>query len=148
MSKRIIVLLMVACLSFMTGCSGKASNAEKASMNEEQVKTFGIETVYGKLMYPEQWKDRLRVEQQEESILFWGTVEGKEEKLLFTLEFGKSEGYLLGTLNDVDIYIVDAETEFDSDWTEEEKDQILTMQEDVNVILGGLMEMDNFHLAR
>lgn len=148
MRKCRLILLMLACLGILVSCSGKNDMNEKDTTSQAQVETFDIETVYGNLTYPERWKEQLRIAQQEDEIQFFGTVKGKEEKLLFTLGFGKSEGYLLGTLDDIDLYIIDAETEFGDDWTDDEKEQIISMQEDFNVILDGLLSMDNFHLAK
>lgn len=130
----ILLILTIFCFS---GCGN----------TKESIKTFDIETQYTTLEYPDKWKDMLRTEEQDNHVTFWGTV-GEKEIELFSIEFGSSDGYLLGTLSGTEIYIVETDLSFDDSWNDEEKETIYTMQEDINTILQGLMELDGFELAK
>lgn len=111
---------------------------------------FVIETPVVDLNYPEKWKDQVRVEQLEGdlyTVRFFAILEGKEEQHIFDVVFGKTDGLLLGTLEQTEIYLVYNEIAFDESWSEEESNEIYAMQEDVNCIIEMLQKEEGFVAA-
>lgn len=89
------------------------------------------------------------VDKEEYKVEFYGTVEGKTEQHLFDLLFNGTEGYNLGTLTTetgeaVQINIESYDFELDDTWTEDERFVLYSMQEDINYIIGMLVEGGNF----
>lgn len=146
MNKKICILLlgMVLCVS---GCTAGDNNKDIILKEREPVSTFIIDTPFAELLYPEKWQNAIRTEEVEKTVEFYGSVNDKEA-LLFSIGFTEGDGYLLGTLGDIPVYINEGISEFDDSWTDDEQEQIITMQEDVNVILDGLMKSEDFHLAQ
>lgn len=120
---------------------------EVAIPTEEPVETYTIDSAVGELMFPVKWKDNIRTESTENSISFYGTVDGKDEQLLFTIEFGTSDGGKVCTVEGTDVYIVEGKLEFDKTWTDAERLELIDMQEAVNVIIDGLSEQDGYSPA-
>ena len=102
-----------------------------------------VETPYGGLYYPGKWKEYVRIEISQESVysvVFYGSVNGKTEQHLFSLTYAGEEGYELGTTvdsqgNDVVVRMIPGELMMGDDWTDEEKEIIFQMQEDVNYLI-------------
>lgn len=106
-----------------------------------------IETPVVNLNYPEKWENQIRIEQIDGEpyiVRFFATLERKDEKHIFDIIFGKTEGILLGTLNETDVYLNYAEVVFDESWSDEDADTIYAMQEDVNGIIEMLQEEEGF----
>lgn len=125
---------------------------EVRSTLEEMLEEDGsmIECPEVNLYYPEKWKNQMRVEQVEgdiHTVQFFGTVKGKNEVHIFDIVFGETEGILLGTLNEKEIYLVYADPVLDESWTEDEKNEIYAMQEDANYIIGMLEKEEGFNPA-
>ena len=97
-----------------------------------------IETPYGNLYYPGEWKDSLVVEQENESVHFYANINEKKVKL-FTLEFGVEDSAIAYVLNDnnnkVSVGIRMEELMLDDNWSDEDKNTVYTMQESVNDLL-------------
>lgn len=158
MKKKIIWLVLVLFVLAVCAACGNAQpiddnakentspTTETAEPNSDE--TFEIETSFANLQYPQKWQNKIRSEETENGVEFYSKLDGKDEKLVFTLEFGESEGYHLGTMGETDVYIVEAELDFDETWTDEEKQEIYDMQEAVNVILQGLAETDEFVFSK
>lgn len=164
--KRKLIALLLALVAMLClaacgngGAGDKDSEKEKSSLTEDDTAApqetedpenavFVIESSFGDLTYPERWKDQIRTENAEDSVTFYGTVPGKTEQKLFSIEYGESDGYLLGSLDGVNVYIVNNDNfDFDSSWTDEEKDEVYAMQEDFNTILQTWLDSDDFQLA-
>lgn len=127
--KRILTFVLILVLIFaLTACGTEKTTQETGD-------TYTIKTSIGKIHYPAEWKDQIRTERTKNRIAFYANMEGKPEQLLFTLEFGESQGYLLGKLNGTDVYVVEGELNFDDTWTDEEKNMIRSMQDAVNTII-------------
>lgn len=136
--------------------SETSASTENSSLTigspDESREAIEISTKYGTLLYPLEWEKNLRTEIVDSDIYkveFYGTVEGKKEQHLFDLSFNGTDGYNLGTLKTesgeyVSINIVSYSFEFDDTWTEDEKNVICAMQEDINYIIGMLAEGGNF----
>lgn len=97
----------------------------------ENTATMDIEAAVT-LKYPEKWKESVQTEITADGVRFVnnGTP-------LFDLMFIECDGYLLGTYKDTPIYIVEYPVA---------NDEQAAMQEDVNVIIGHLLEDPNFAL--
>lgn len=108
---------------------------------EEDNSTFEIKTSLTTLYYPQKWQDSVNVDTSDIGVSFTS----KDGDKLFDLEFGDSEGYLLGKYKDTELHIISYEIE-KGDRTDEEMNRLYAMQEDVNVILQHLMEDENFTL--
>lgn len=172
MKKHLIIMVAICCTFLLSSCQRQAEQngavqsetgasiytgglAEKDAADEEIMDrifddsgtTYNIDSAIASLSYPDKWKDFIETEQTDNAISFFGMVPAHDRMLLFTLEFGESDGYLLGTLNGTDISIVEGTLEFDDSWSEAEREEIYAMQEDVNVILQGLIETEGFVIA-
>lgn len=130
----------------------ETENLGTAAMEAANTEDFAIETPYCTLYYPVQWQEQVRIEAVEGEayvVQFYGQVEGKEEQHLFDVLFGSAEGTLIGDLKTADganvsISIVSYAFEFGEEWTEDERISILTMQEDINHVLGKLEMNESF----
>lgn len=91
------------------------------------------------LYYPQKWQDAVTVEVTDSKVAF-STADGIQ---LFDLEFGQSEGDLLGTYGETEVHIVSYDIE-QGYRSEEDYNKFCAMLEDVNVILQHLMEDENF----
>lgn len=108
---------------------------------------IAIETPFVDLYYPEKWDGLLRIEEREGdtyTVRFFAQIEEREEQHIFDIIFGKTEGILLGTLNETEIYMFYTELIFAENWSEEDKNTIYAMQEDVNHIIEMLQKEDGF----
>lgn len=169
----LIVIIILLCLLLNKSDDSKSSDnksslsdtsmqSETSASTENSSLTVGapddsreaieIVTKYGTLLYPKEWESNLRTEIVDSDVYkveFYGTVEGKKEQHLFDLSFNGTEGYNLGTLTTetgeaVQINIESYDFELDDSWTEDEKNLICAMQEDINYTIGMLAENGNF----
>lgn len=158
-----ILIGIIAAMVFFNKDNGKSDSStatvEQTDANEaEEVKStieemieseeaFTIETPYGNLYYPAKWEGQFRVESVEDdnyTVQFYATLEGKEEQHLFDIVYGEVEGVALGTLDETEVYMVYGDISLDGDWTEEEENTIYAMQEDVNYLMGMLQKEEGF----
>ena len=109
------------------------------------VNYMSFRTPYCTLYYPVAWQDQIRVDQVEKEVCivrFYGCVAGKGEKLLFSVIFGGDEGEQIGALmTDRDELItvnIQMEELLLPGWSEEDKAEIYSMQEDVNQLIAKL----------
>ena len=157
MKKNYLCFAVSLCLAFLlVGCNSEPENDTVAKEINEPIEdvtswsdteVFEIDTPIANMKYPAVWETKTRVKSTDDSVSFYAILDGKDDFLLFTLETDDSEGYLVGTMGDTNVYIVENELEFDETWTEEERQTIYDMQDDVNVILQGLIESANFVFA-
>lgn len=103
-----------------------------------------VQTTYCKLFYSGQWADSIRTERITrdftETILFYGTAEGKEAVLFAVYFAGTTDNsYPVGVYSTVDGLMVDISAEiFELEaggWTDTGFDQICAMQEQVNYVI-------------
>lgn len=115
---------------------------------------FEIETPYCSLYFPAKWQNQVSVNKLEEeryTVQFWGNIEGKEQQHLFDFLFGGTEGIMIGELTMEDgtvipVYIYSVEQQMDENWTEEEKNIIYAMQEEINYTIEKIEGLDNFQI--
>lgn len=111
--------------------------------NVTNLMTFS--TPYCTLQYPATWKEYVLVEQMEEDVhkvMFYGQLEGREKKLIFSIIFGGDEGEQLGIVtNDQDETVpvnVLMEELILTGWSDEDAATIYAMQEAVNQLIAEL----------
>lgn len=156
-------IILVAIILFAGGCTKEDKKDEQSKeQNKEQldkqnndfdtdVAFFEIETKHCKLYFPEKWEEQIEVKYTEEAgykAEFYGLVENKEAQHLFDVCFNSDDGELLGYLENKDeiinISIDVMEPEFGNGWTQEEIDQIYSMQEELNFVMNTLGKNENY----
>ena len=161
--KWIYCLLGIAVIgTLLTGCGKKTGQKndkgvvemsvadESSEDTEETVKTdtMEIETEYGTLYYPEQWKDSLEVEQTEKDEALHVTFQAKiDEKnyTLFEIIIGKGDGEPVGSIQDADgkmhdVYVNTEEKDELKKLSDEEQNRFYAMKEGINEVLDHLTD--------
>lgn len=93
------------------------------------MKVYEINTAFGKLYYPERWKDKVTTKSAEKSVSF--ISDGVE---VFALQLGGDKGFRVGKFNGADLRLVTFE--FDKKKLSAARyDELCAMQEDANVVL-------------
>ena len=93
---------------------------------------FKVESLYCDLYYPIEWKEKIDIE-EELNIVHFGTDIGGETVTLFdvvSVENSKEE-----TISELEVHIVLYDLEFNEQWSEEEKQMVIEMQEDIGCIV-------------
>lgn len=108
----------------------------------EAVADLAIETSYGNLSFPGEWKDSVTVQQEDNSVLFYANVNEQTIKL-FAVEFGVDADSAIGSVLDsnnenVTVGIMMEELNLDNSWSDEEKNMLYTMQESINHVLDNI----------
>lgn len=175
MKKKIGLLFMIAMLClFVVGCSDNANendnndviendnNDISISINTDdnddipffstEEELFEIETPYCNLYYPIMWNEQILIEFEEDTVYtvkFSAKLDSKSISL-FDLCFGGENGDKIGelTVEDeiIDIKMISYGFELDG-YTEDMRNDICGMNEDVNVIISKLIEMYDFELV-
>lgn len=151
----LILLALIVTLGLSLASKSEANDSVKYVNNitkeNIEIKAFEIETDYGKLYYPKNWKENVKVEFSNEfgnKVEFYGLVKDDKTKHIFDICFNSDDGLLLGYLEIEDQIInisVDVmELEFDDSWTQEEMDKIYSMQEEMNFVIDALNINDNY----
>ncbi len=167
----VIIIIILMCLLLKNPDNNMMNNASDTAQNvssdyteaseiiigtpDDNRNSVEIDTKYCTLLYPKEWENNLRteiVDKDEYKVEFYGTVEEKSEQHLFDVIFNGSSGYHVGTLTmdgveGVQLNIEPYESDFDDTWTDEEKDIIYAMSEDVNYIIGMLENSGAFEIA-
>lgn len=118
---------------------------QKLPRDGEDQGEMTIETPYCPLYYPARWKQYLDVRVSEGSSYrmdFYGVL-NDHEQLLFTLDFGGTEGIHAASLPDssgnlVELRVIINEFMPDSTWTAADTRIIYAMQEELNYVLNKL----------
>ncbi len=120
-------------------------NEPISNLPEDNGKVYAIETKFGKLSYPEKWKELAKIEIVEAPVYMvkFSTETASGKIPLVDLTFNGGDGYLLGTMKvdgkdiaiRIDDYALDQSTLNEKDYF-----NCCAMQEDVNVILEHLVE--------
>lgn len=143
-----VMLLLVIAIGILFSKSN--SNTDHKVNVIENDGLLEIETKYCSLYYPSKWKDSITVKYSNEAgykIEFYGNIKKKETLHLFDICFNSDDGELLGYFNReeaVNVSFNVYEVKFDETWTQDEKDQIYSMQEDVNYIIKMLEKEDDY----
>lgn len=149
------ICLMLCVAMCLTACVGDPEQNMPKPTRFQVENPTNIQTPYMQIVLSDQWQSMLRCEVLQEtenySLYFYGRVEGKKEMRLFDLIFGQSDAYLLGTLlvrgREVGVYVESYDLNIDETWTEQERYDILGMQNQINTILQQLIAMDHFTMS-
>lgn len=155
-----VVLIVMVIVLLLNNLRDKSDEGKSAELVEnsgeseviEEEEGFAIKTPYCTLYYPVKWENQVNTEIQEGEVItvqFHGQVEGKETLHLFDISFGSDEGDTIGTIDAEDgtkisVNVVLHELLLDESWTDEEKNEIYTMQEDINYIIDRLEQEEDF----
>lgn len=140
----------------LTGC-GQEAQQENETQNIVQTEgesgktnddsdLMKIETEYGELFYPGQWKEYVEISQEkEEEVLYVRFNANINETYypLFEITIGKGDGDAAGKISDADgnlrhVYVHVEESENLSDLSEEEENRLYAMKEGINEIVDHL----------
>ena len=136
--------LLCSCSSGQISVSSNSSSTEGASLaiNDAGVEsTFEVESPLGKMEYPEKWRSTVSAKQTDDRISFSMAKSNGEEAQLFSFVFDDdSAGKYLGDMNGKEVYIVDSPIQFDETWNDQDRETVLVMKDDINVIIQGLKE--------
>ena len=111
---------------------------ESPDSTDDKNSVFDIETAFMTLKYPAKWRDKVTVDVTDLEVSF-----RCGEHRLFDVLFGSENGFCVGTLRGMPIYIQTYEFD-ESSMTEEEFLELCEMQEDMNVLIDRLAEVDEF----
>ena len=147
----IFFMIFAACLIFCS-CENEPTQTEETTVplrteGTKAMEYFEIETSYGMLKFPEQWKNNLTLQRVTtdtgEEIIFRETFT-KESLTLFTVCIGEtSNGSYIGSMTDLngqkhEVYLRIDELEFKEELSTEMKSRIYAMQESVNYLIDNL----------
>lgn len=110
-----------------------------------------ITTPYVDLHYPEKWLNYLKTEKnfdEENNVTIFASLDGKKDVELFTVHFNEDGETPLGVL-DVEgesVYLAFsyAELKLDETWTQNERDAVFAMQEQINYVIESLEKETGF----
>ena len=149
----VIVVLSV----FLIGKSGNSSPdsggvTQSADDFNDENKTYGIDTPYCTVQYPEKWKQYLKNTESEENGVFRQTyycVLNNKETELFSIYFGAVEnttviGNIIHDGSRIPFSVSSAELMPNSGFSEEEKDIIKGMDYAVNTIIESVIALPNY----
>lgn len=151
-----LVFLMVGAVSVVaTSCDKSNQNgATDEVVNEVENKEPDVitETSYGDLHFPGKWKDDVFIETDAEdpyTVSYYGVVDD-EKYLLFSLVFGESDGYCLGTFDteegNINMYIEEGKLDNIDHLSDKKQKQLYDMQINVNYILQNLEDEKGFSI--
>lgn len=116
--------------------------SDLASIKEEVVggEVFKVESLYCDLYYPTKWEDKVLIEETLNVVHFSADFgEGKTITLFDVVAVELSEDEEDG---EIEVHIVLYDLEFDEQWSDEQKQIIIEMQEDASCI-ADYLEKDN-----
>lgn len=153
-----VLVGLLGIMLLMTSCSSKPTIEETGGDEliwgtaPDETKGIEVQTDYFTFQYPKEWENKVeetRTEDGENCIVTFRTVISNQEIVLFSVVLGPddAEGYLLGQLNNgeetINVYtaVNDMPAE---DWSQEEYDEICSLQERINEIIMQFHEDDRF----
>ena len=139
----VLIILLVICLFMLFGkADDKVDDAIK------------IETPYCDLYYPDKWEDQVRVVKNsagdEYIVEFYGTVGAHSETKLFDFVLNSADG-AIGYIDhkkhgSVGVKIETFRTEGLDLWSEDDRLELCSMQEDVNFIIDNLIALEDLEI--
>lgn len=124
------------------------TDSEEEDAQEEDVQLMKIETRYGTLSYPAEWKDSLMTQESEENEIVTVTFDANVEEQsfnLFKVMICADEGDSVGTLTDSEgtsrnVFVELSELTNLDGLSEDAQNQLYSMQEGVNILISNLDE--------
>ena len=123
-----------------------SDTASTATKGETMDYCVAVNTVYGVLYYQDQWIDYMVVQQEQSAtvltVIFQAEMDGKMYSL-FTLTIGSQTGSVVGRITDADgtqrgVVAVMSDLGDISHLTENERNRLYAMQEDINFVIANL----------
>ena len=169
MKRSIQKLALLSCCVvcfFISGCQNQEKEISQVSVNdnsenvtnenEMQIEGIGIDTPYGKLVFPEQWYDYLKIEIIDEKNIYqidFLAEYDTHQFLLFSIIYGETmEGLKLGNFTnrnkEIPVYLKVTELVIPNDFPNELEDSVYAMQEEVNYICEQLYNDVNFEKVK
>lgn len=152
-SKKTIIIIGTLLLIAAVIASAFFIKSHYGSTDAGNTEDFVISTPVGDLKYPAEWSENVKLKVNSDISPYSATlygIAGKAETELFTINIGKnSQGYLFGTAldkdgNTVEIRMnVNAIPQLDG-CSEEEMQQLYSMQDRVNDIIEQIYALDSF----
>lgn len=154
------VLAGVLCVMLMlAGCGAKAEQEETSAYEEptwatapEETKGVEVQTAYFTFEYPKEWENKVeevRTEDGNNTTITFRTIISDKEVELFSIILGPegADGYLLGQLkednNVYNVYSVVNDMGPEG-WSEEEYNEICSLQERISEIIVQFHEDERF----
>ena len=131
-----VILILILILT----CSGCGSDNKETQSAPPKSEGMEIKTDYLTLKYPKEWEEKLTVNSDADTTQFFcGDVH------LFDINFSGSVGTLIGTaVQDSGNVVVYAKS-YPVDEQEENRDELLKMQEDINYLIDSLSQDYHFY---
>lgn len=144
-------LCMILMTFILVGCGKKDVDEAQSEQSIEEIERIAselmeVETKYGNLLYPQQWKEYLKIEQEEQGeslcVKFRALI-NETEYTLFDIVIGEEDSESIGTIQDSDgeshnVYVhIEDNMELDN-LSEEEQNRLFAMKEGVNELIAHL----------
>ena len=122
------------------------------NLYNDDVKSFGIDTSYGKLLFPQKWESYMYINKIEENdfekIEFWASTETQNDVHIFDICFG-GDGYKVGIIQvdddtSLSVNVISYDIEVSDECTDEEEAILFSISEDINYVLINLNLLDGF----
>lgn len=144
----VFLLCIISFYAFWMGCSNDVDlkKSESSNLSETILSDFVIQTEYGDLHYPDQWREYIKTIQEKKSDTIKVTFEfevDKSDYKLFEILIGGDNGEIIGKLTDNNgiqrnVYLCIAELPVNSGLDEAEQNRFYAMQEDLNYLIDNL----------
>ena len=160
MRRSLAMLMSVAIILALTACGTKKQVEDDGLVwgdPPEETPGIAVDNSYMTFYYPGEWEGKVEEIREEDgenvTVTFQTDISGKKV-VLFSVNLGPGvfDGYLLGQLNDpqagtINVYSVMNEVA-SVDWSEEEYNEICSLQERVNDIIVQFYEDERFVSSR
>lgn len=150
----ILIILAVGIFATTVGNPSDDNNAGNITdIKADSEADIITETPYCNLHYPGKWEDVVLIENSSNNpyIVDYYGVLGGEKYLLFSLVFGESEGFCLGTFStedgNVEMHIVEGALDNIDDYSDEDQSMLYDMQINVNYIIQNLEKDKSFKIS-
>ena len=144
----VFLLCIISFYAFWMGCSNDVDlkKSEISNLSETILSDVVIQTEYGDLHYPDQWREYIKTIQEKKSDTIKVTFEfevDKSDYKLFEILIGGDNGEIIGKLTDNNgiqrnVYLCVAELPVNSGLDEAEQNRFYAMQEDLNYLIDNL----------
>ena len=149
----IVALIASVCFLLKTHGNSKGNDQTSAVTEEDVLKGDPLETPAGELIIPESWSDYVEIEDNSADGDYkksFYITEGGKKVLLYELIMGENgDGYELGSVPDKNgeqtkVWLNISVIEKDESWSDEEYNEVNTIQSGVNELIDQFYQMDGF----
>ncbi len=161
-SKRTLIIILILIVAVLAAViyllkshdiSSPTGQEGQEDMEQEELKGEPLDTPAGELIVPEAWSDQVEIEDTSSdgtfSKSFYKTV-GDQKVLLYELIIGENgTGYELGSVPDKNgeqqkVWLNISVLDKDESWSDDEFNEINTIQSGVNDLIDQIYQMDGF----